>query len=350
MVMVQNVNEMARVSHYRVILFGLLCVSLVTILFYISNTTQIENSQGATPHPLVFQEVFTNDSEKILLTLPVYLKRKENIDKICNLHGLKGDPNHLFWENKKLLDHILVDEKHELLYCYVPKVACTNWKRIFMMLTGKVNSTSVTDIPANDAHGQGMLMRLSNYTSDEIEFYINKFTKFIFVRHPFERLLSAYRNKLEQHYLSSQYFQMRFGRHIIKHYRPNPSKNSLIKGDDVTFQEFAAYLTNPDNNSFNEHWKPIFDLCHLCLIDYDIIGKYETLYEDAEFILKQIGKSDIAFPHAAKPSKTWSQLRKYYNTLSQRVINDLYKIYKLDFELFEYNINDFFIRNDSSEG
>ncbi|KAG8225689.1 hypothetical protein J437_LFUL001721 [Ladona fulva] len=344
--MLQNVSEMA-ISHFRVVLFGLFCASLVTILFYISNTSQIENVQGATSHPLVFQEYISNKSDKILLTLPVYIERKKTIEKVCNTRGLKGDPSNLYWENKKLLDHIIVDVQHELLYCYVPKVACTNWKRIFMILTGKANSTNVMDIPANDAHGQGILMRLSNYTSDEIEFYVNKFTKFLFVRHPFERLLSAYRNKLEQHYLSSQYFQMRYGRQIIKRYRSNPSNESLMKGDDVTFQEFATYITSPDN-SFNEHWKPIVDLCQVCLIDYDIVGKYDTLYEDAKFILKQIGKSDVMFPHAIKPSGTGPQLKKYYNTLSQKIIKDLYEIYKLDFELFGYSAEDYIKSNNSS--
>ncbi|XP_071440162.1 carbohydrate sulfotransferase 11 [Hetaerina americana] len=340
---------MASISNYRMIMILLLCASLITIRIYINKTTQIEKVQGGTAHPFVYQEILTNESDKIILTLPVYIHRRENVNKVCSLNGFKGDTTNFLVENKKLLDHILVDEKHQLLYCYVPKVACTNWKRIFMMLTGKVNSSKALDIPASDAHGKGILMSLSNYTSDEIEFYISKFTKFVFVRHPFERLLSAYRNKLEQHYLSSQYFHMRFGRHIVKHYRQNPSKDSLIKGDDVTFQEFSAYLTNPDNNSFNEHWKPIFDLCHLCIIDYDIIGKYETLYEDAEFILKQIGKSDIMFPRAVKPSKTLSKLQKYYSTLSHKVINDLYNIYKMDFELFEYNLDDYLNNNNISQ-
>lgn len=202
---------------------------------------------------------------------------------------------------------------------------------------GLNNSTNILDIPADNAHRKGIIPSLSNYSSSEIEMFLKTFTKFIFVRHPFERLLSAYHNKLEQHYESSKYFQTRFGREIIKKYRINATKKSLDKGDDVTFAEFAAYLIS-NNNSFNEHWRPIFELCHPCQIDYDIIGKYETLVEDSQFILDNLHINNISFPQSLKASQTSSNLKKYFNTLSPETIKHLYNIYKMDFELFNYSI------------
>ncbi|XP_063219353.1 carbohydrate sulfotransferase 11 isoform X2 [Bacillus rossius redtenbacheri] len=219
------------------------------------------------------------------------------------------------------------------------RVACTNWKRIFLVLTGQANTTDVLAIPASVAHEKGLLSKLSNYSVADINLFLKTFSKFLFVRHPFERLLSAYHNKLEQRYHSSKYFQTRFGRFIIKNYRINPSNESLIKGDDVTFNEFAAYLVDP-KMSFNEHWIPIYNLCHPCLINYDIIGKYETLYEDSDFVLRSAGVH-TKFPRLTKTSSTSNKLYKYFNSLSENTINKLYNIYLLDFKLFGYTLNKF---------
>ena len=37
-----------------------------------------------------------------------------------------------------------------MLYCYVPKVACTNWRRVMLVLSGKVRVKNVLDIKAGD--------------------------------------------------------------------------------------------------------------------------------------------------------------------------------------------------------
>lgn len=210
-----------------------------------------------------------------------------------------------------------------------------------MILTGKTNITDVLSIPASAAHEKNVFTKLSNYSISEINSLLRTYTKFLFVRHPMERMLSAYRNKLEQHYLSSKYFQARFGRHIVKNYRSNATKEALERGDDVTFTEFAAYLTSSENNLINEHWKPIHKLCHPCTINYDIIGKYETLYQDSEFILRQAGESKIEFPRPPKPSSTSSNFQKYFSTLSEDTIAQLHNIYAYDFKLFGYELEEF---------
>lgn len=241
--------------------------------------------------------------------------------------------------NSNQLDHILVDHKHKLLYCYVPKVACTNWKRVLMVLTDRVNATNLMDIPASLAHANSSILRLSEYTTKEAQYYLRNYISFVIVRQPFERVLSAYRNKLEDTLPSAKYFQARVGRYIIKNYRPNATKLDLENGDNVTFREFVQYLIREGihNEAANEHWKPVYELCYPCLINYTFIGKYEQLDEDSDVILKMVNAPSILFPRS-KSGQTSERLNQYLRQLSLKDIEELYRIYEFDFKLFGYNL------------
>lgn len=58
-------------------------------------------------------------------------------------------------------------------------------------------------------------------TADELAKFLNDSLSFLIVRHPFERLLSAYRDKLE-HSLPHT-FHSKLGSHIVSHYRTKAS-------------------------------------------------------------------------------------------------------------------------------
>lgn len=270
------------------------------------------------------------------------VERQERLQYNCEeILGYRESENEDL--NPESFRNILVDEQHELLYCYVPKVACTNWKRVLMVVTGKWPGNDPMEIPADQAHSPSTFQRLSNYTLSEIERMLATYDKLIVVRHPLERLLSAYRNKLEaKHEKSSKYFQTRFGKKIIRRYRQNATVESLKNGDDVTFREFVQFVTDDSSNETrNEHWKPIYELCHPCLVNYNLVSKYESLAEDATEVLERMGVESINFP--AKPMNsepTAKKLEKYYSTLTYKQLRKLVDLYKLDLRLFDYSLED----------
>ncbi|KAJ8956324.1 hypothetical protein NQ318_015062 [Aromia moschata] len=236
------------------------------------------------------------------------------------------------------LDHILVDRKHKLLYCYVPKVACTNWKRVMMVLTGESTAANLIDIPSSLAHSENSTLRLSQLPSDEARACLEGYTMFLMARHPFERLLSAYRNKFVDTLPSSKYFQSRYGRHIIKKYRRRPTMAEVASGADVTFREFVRYLLK-EGAKTNEHWTPLYDLCLPCSLNYTFVGHYETLSEDARTVLDMVGAPSIVFP-ATRNGHTRDHLRTYFQQLSIYEIQNLYRLYEPDFKLFGYGLED----------
>lgn len=240
------------------------------------------------------------------------------------------------------LSHILVDDTYKIMFCYIPKVACTNIKRVFLLLTGKMNTTNPLDISSSDVHVtyDKYLTYLSQYDTNEIYHRIKTYKKIIFVREPLERLLSAYRNKFME---KREYFHHRFGRRIIRKYRKNPSASSLQKGNDVQFIEFVKYLTDKDTmriEGYNEHWAHYSGLCHPCLVKYDYIGKYETLDQDVDQVLKILDMDNtIKFPARGatyKGKKTKDIMADFYGTIPPKYLASLWKIYVNDYKLFGY--------------
>jgi hypothetical protein len=70
------------------------------------------------------------------------------------------------------------------------------------------------------------------------------------VRHPFERLLSAFRDKLENKNIGLEHgvehFYMSYGRKIVQKYRNDSSKRL-----EPTFPEFVTYLIKEDPIRYN---------------------------------------------------------------------------------------------------
>ncbi|XP_062397097.1 carbohydrate sulfotransferase 11 [Sardina pilchardus] len=262
------------------------------------------------------------------------LGRRERLEEVCRSHTHKRRV--LTPED---LRHLVVDDEHGLLYCYVPKVACTNWKRVLMVLTGKGRYREPLAIPANEAHVPGNLRTLSEYSAAEINRRLRSYLKFVFVREPFERLVSAYRNKFTRSYNTA--FHKRYGTKIVSRHRIDPKPRSLERGNDVSFEEFVYYLVDPRTQReepFNEHWERVHSLCHPCLIHYDVVGKYETLAQDSHYVLKVAGvDSEVHFPTSGKTTRTTGDMAaQFFRNISPFYQRKLFNLYRMDFLLFNY--------------
>ncbi|KAK0146498.1 Carbohydrate sulfotransferase 11 [Merluccius polli] len=324
------------------------CVgSLFALVLYLQTVTRpdveaITTSTAAHPPPgksrrNPLQTLYNGDQDSDLSYAQVALRgRRELLEEACLSETRKRrvlSPDDL--------RHLIVDDTHSLIYCYVPKVACTNWKRVLMVLTGDGRYSDPLAIPANEAHVAGNLRTLSEFPAAEINRRLRSYLKFVFVRDPFERLVSAYRNKFTRPYNTA--FHKRYGTKIIRRHRADPRPDALEAGDDVSFQEFVQYLVDPRTQReepLNEHWERVHSLCHPCLLHYDVVGKYETLEPDSRAVLGLAGvEGSVRFPTSGKSTRTDRDMAaRFFKNISPFLQRKLFNMYRMDFLLFNYSM------------
>ncbi|XP_061851507.1 carbohydrate sulfotransferase 9 [Colius striatus] len=262
-------------------------------------------------------------------------KRKSLLHDFCKKYNSKKKlRTHLM----HLVSRIYVEDRHKVLYCEVPKAGCSNWKRVLMVLNGL--AASAHNISHDDVHYGKHLRKLDSFDLKGIYTRLNTYTKTIFVRDPMERLVSAFRDKFEH---PNSYYHPVFGKAIIKKYRHNASEEALKTGSGVTFKEFVQYLLDSHRPvGMDIHWEQVSKLCYPCLINYDFIGKFETLEEDANYFLQLVGApAELKFPkfkdrHSSDERTSAEVVRQYLKELSKEERQGTYDFYSLDYLMFNY--------------
>ena len=228
--------------------------------------------------------------------------------------------------------HILVNDKHKMLYCYVPKVACSNWKRFMMVLNGEATDTN-TIRKVN--HMSFTFLR--DFPSSDIKHKLSEYYKFMFVREPLVKLLSAYE---EECLLNNWAFHNSYGEQIVKNARKNASAHP--KGDDVSLKEFLQYVAESRVQDLNEHWMPFYELCQPCAVSYDFVGSFENLESDANQVLKELNVNEqVTFPKQQKYYKAGGNgyvEGKKLTDVSPDMMKNALRKYDLDYKLFSYQI------------
>ena len=231
--------------------------------------------------------------------------------------------------------HLSVIPSLKILYCITPKVASRLWRN--------------TLYPFNkDLRGLKGLkgdLRLNAFPIDLQKQMLETYFKFTFVREPFERILSAYKDKFVHLRWADHKIREVHGREILKNFRPNASESALEKLDDITFREFIQYLVTKGSNKstpvMDWHWDNYVNICGMCAVNYDFIGHYETFDQDLAEFKEAAGLSPEVAKRfnmcASNKSDTAFSLLSYYSQIPIEWIDILGRLFKANFEMFNYD-------------
>ena len=140
--------------------------------------------------------------------------------------------------------------------------------------------------------------------------------KFIIVRNPWDRLLSAWQDKVKKQW-NEEY---RFPQFRIKYLEQFYDK------------DFSFFVKNCEINR-DPHLRPISELVDISGIDF--IGKLENLQEDLGIICDKIGIPRQELPHRNKTNH--KHYTEYYNDETRKIVAQKYA---KDIEMFGYKFGE----------
>jgi hypothetical protein len=208
---------------------------------------------------------------------PRFSCRNQTADRDTYIAPFFGDFGHLLF---------FIPEA-KLIFCGIPKVGVTEWIKFFRHAIGAKDYLS---LPHYKEDRKTFFM--STLDPDKAQEIMNdpSWTKAVFFRNPFERLLSAYEDKI----VNKAYTQKVF--HIGDLSTPQSERPVL------TFAEFvdriADNTTNADCSNPNglgsctdPHWKPQVMTCGLdrLLPNFDFIASFDHISEHTKILLDRVG-------------------------------------------------------------
>ena len=254
---------------------------------------------------MIFQIIYQNAAPTTML------ERTELVTERCKELQVQEDLNSI--ETGDIPRKLLVSDRYRLIGCKAAKVAGTNLQRIFYVLEKFTNNSDTGQVKKKDARHKTESLFL-NSTLEEMKYRLVHYKKFMLVRHPLERLVSAYRDSKPL-----QLFRV----------NTRPSFRKYVM--DVLQ---TPNLTRPAI--------PISTLCKPCLVKYDFVGSLNNFDGDLEEILTEVGANHaVTIPHRNETGytkdKSSSVVWEYYKDIPINLIEQIEKYFETDYFHFGFS-------------
>jgi len=231
----------------------------------------------------------------------------------------------------------IVSEEHRFVYFVTPKVACSSIKEALLPLfsidadaysvVGKDGGTRVRPHKAfNDAPYQ---LNKKAYLARESQF--NDYLRFGFVRNPWDRLISCYRQKLQQRKSPD-----RKDNRPLQGSRNNPDAFYL----GMSFEAFIEQVHAIPDSESDPHFRSQASIFYTtkpeerCLASY--IGRFESLAEEFAAVMERLGLTErVALGHRLRSRQPGK--KPYTDFYDQRLRELVAERYADDIRLFGYD-------------
>lgn len=222
-----------------------------------------------------------------------------------------------------------VSIEHRYVCMTVPKVACTTVKLTLHEWEGLPPAADWGQVHDQDAP------RLSSFSTSEAAEMLTSpdWLRFAFVRDPYDRLFSAWKQKIGNTW-DTQYAGLRDQIRAADGYPSRPGRPAPF----VAFRDFARFVAESGDPGvvFDGHWDLQTNVLLHDLIAYDVIGRFETFVEDFTAVLRHLDAPEHVIAMARQVTNQTAKVplsAAYDRELAALV----HRKYEADFAAFGYD-------------
>lgn len=200
------------------------------------------------------------------------------------------------------------------LYWVTPKAACSS----ILMTLHRLERDDPTFLYDTPFGMHELELSPLDRARDHIERFDDLGTfKFCFVRNPYDRLLSAWLDKVVRTGGLRPRFEAKLGRE-----------------GPVSFADFVAVIRDEPLAEMDTHYAPQAYVTFQDMIAYDFIGRFETLTEDLRTVFGRLNADVDRFLAEARPHQTGA---KPWDQLTPALKQDIQTLFAVDFARFGYD-------------
>ena len=269
-------------------------------------------------------------------------ERLQGVQDRCAKFGLAQSldgMNLLRYMHSKERNQVLVVDSSKILYCPMFKVACTTMKSLLLETFGGDSSRIHATGDGRKYWRSFGFTYLTEYRTKELRRILRTYHSVVVVRHPFDRLLSAYYDKFCNDPLFAKKNQL--DQLIDAEYY------GQLEYDDkgyprISLQQFLELVATKPEKFTNVHWKNFLDNCNPCVFPFKQIIRMENMENDLKPFLDR-----LTYPTGSHPivgvrndhrslTNRLQQVTETFRNISSDIIDGLMDRYRLDFEIFGY--------------
>ena len=248
-----------------------------------------------------------------------HLKRVKIMKEQCSVYGknMKAQRSGSY----------ITEKQTKTSFCSIHKIASSSMNLIYLKyIPDKSIQKQLLDNHKAYNVRNYFNAKKNNISEEELKEYF----WYLFVRHPFDRFLSGYTNRI-MNGCTGQAKQL-----IPKIYR-DVSRNVHCITKIPLFNETVQYFIDHDEISRHDHFALINDICLPCSHNFSAVYKIDDDNDFYEDLFQRTGLTGLKLNINPTIIEEGVDLRKqYFSQLTCKQTNGLYKVLKADFKLFDY--------------